>query len=162
MRGMSHDLTSGFPFLKMHGLGNDFVVVDARGVNRTVTARLAKAIGDRHFGVGFDQLAVISDGIGDAHLTFFNADGSGAAACGNATRCIARHLMDQTGARRLHLTTDRGDLVAEDLGSGITAVNMGQPQLMWDEIPLAQEMDTLSLPIDGTPTATICKHLGLQ
>tara|TARA_R110002124_G_scaffold41809_2_gene129352 strand:- start:359 stop:1192 length:834 start_codon:yes stop_codon:yes gene_type:complete len=151
---MSHDLTSGFPFLKMHGLGNDFVVVDARGVNRTVTARLAKAIGDRHFGVGFDQLAVISDGIGDAHLTFFNADGSGAAACGNATRCIARHLMDQTGARRLHLTTDRGDLVAEDLGSGITAVNMGQPQLVWDEIPLAQEMDTLSLPIDGTPTAT--------
>lgn len=151
---MCSDLTTGLPFMKMHGLGNDFVVVDARTHVRPITAEMAKAIGDRHFGVGFDQLAVISNGTGDAHLTFYNSDGSQSAACGNATRCIARHLMDETGARHLHLTTDRGDLTAVDLGDGLTSVNMGQPQLAWDEIPLAHVMDTLELPIDGAPTAT--------
>jgi len=148
--------------MKMHGLGNDFVVLDARasGVpdarasSASVTPALAQAIGHRHFGVGFDQLAVISDGAGDAHLTFYNSDGSLSAACGNATRCIARFLMQETGKTQLHLTTDRGDLAAQDMGDGLTAVNMGQPQLDWDEIPLAHEMDTLILPIEGAPTAT--------
>lgn len=154
MREMCNDTTSGLPFMKMHGLGNDFVVVDARTLATQMTPGMAKAIGDRHFGVGFDQLAVISKGTGDAHLTFYNADGSLSAACGNATRCIARYLMDETGEARLHLTTDRGDLYAEDQGGGITSVNMGQPQLLWHEVPLAQEMDTLALPIDGAPTAT--------
>lgn len=154
MREMHSDTTSGLPFLKMHGLGNDFVVVDARVQDLRITSDMAKAIGDRHFGVGFDQLAVISKGAGDAHLTFYNADGSLSAACGNATRCIARYLMDETGATRLYLTTDRGDLFAEDQGAGITSVNMGQPQLLWHEVPLSEEMDTLILPIEGGPTAT--------
>ena len=144
--------------MKMHGLGNDFVVIDARGDSHarldSVTPALARAVGNRHTGVGFDQLAVISDGPGDAHLTFYNADGSQSAACGNATRCIARHILDETGQTNLHLTTDRGDLFAVDAGNGLTSVNMGQPQLNWDEIPLAHEMDTLQLPIEGKPTAT--------
>ena len=141
--------------MKMHGLGNDFVVVDARVHMPALSAQLAQAVGHRHFGVGFDQLAVITrEGAGDAHLTFYNADGSMAAACGNATRCIARHLMDETGKTKLHLTTARGDLAAEDRGTGLTAVNMGQPQLEWHEVPLAREMDTLELPIEGAPTAT--------
>ncbi|APE45218.1 diaminopimelate epimerase [Sulfitobacter alexandrii] len=151
---MSTTSISGLPFMKMHGLGNDFVVVDARAQDVSVTPAMAKAIGDRHFGVGFDQLAVIGNGDGDAHLTFYNADGSTSAACGNATRCIARYLMDESGATSLDLTTDRGNLRAEDRGDGITAVNMGQPQLLWHEIPLASEMDTLELPIEGAPTAT--------
>ncbi|WP_071969357.1 diaminopimelate epimerase [Sulfitobacter alexandrii] len=154
MREMSTTSISGLPFMKMHGLGNDFVVVDARAQDVSVTPAMAKAIGDRHFGVGFDQLAVIGNGDGDAHLTFYNADGSTSAACGNATRCIARYLMDESGATSLDLTTDRGNLRAEDRGDGITAVNMGQPQLLWHEIPLASEMDTLELPIEGAPTAT--------
>ncbi|SFE20316.1 diaminopimelate epimerase [Sulfitobacter brevis] len=154
MRGMCSDFTNGLPFMKMHGLGNDFVVLDARARSWAVTPALAKGIGHRQFGVGFDQLAVISKGTGDAHLTFYNADGSLSAACGNATRCIARHLMDESGATRLHLTTARGDLAAVDAGKGLTSVNMGHPQLAWDEIPLAREMDTLALPIDGAPTAT--------
>ncbi len=141
--------------MKMHGLGNDFVVVDARAQMQPVTSKLAQAVGHRHFGVGFDQLAVITaEGAGDAHLTFYNADGSRAAACGNATRCIARHLMDESGKTALHLTTQRGDLAAEDRGNGLTAVNMGAPQLAWHEVPLAREMDTLRLPIEGEPTAT--------
>lgn len=145
---------SGLPFMKMHGLGNDFVVVDARRRDWPVTPAIAQAIADRHMGVGFDQLAVIANGSGDAHLTFYNADGSTSAACGNATRCIARHLMDESGKTALTLTTDRGALQACDAGDGLVSVNMGQPQLQWDEIPLAHEMDTLHLPIDGDPAAT--------
>lgn len=141
--------------MKMHGLGNDFVVVDGRVRDVVMTPALAEALADRHRGVGFDQLAVISDGgNADAHLTFYNADGSLSAACGNATRCIARHIMDETGRTALRLTTDRGVLLAEDAGNGLTSVNMGAPQLIWDEIPLAHEMDTLHLPIDGDPVAT--------
>ena len=143
------------PFRKMHGLGNDFVVVDERGAAPRVTAALARAIADRHRGVGFDQLAVISDTAdADLHLTFWNSDGSTAAACGNATRCIARLVMDQTGQRDLTITTERGTLKAVDAGNGLTSVNMGQPQLDWYEIPLAEQMDTLHLPIDGAPIAT--------
>ena len=142
------------PFMKMHGLGNDFVVVDARVRAISITPALARAIGDRHRGVGFDQLAVITPGTGDAHLTFYNADGSTAGACGNASRCIARYLMDETGNDSLVLTTERGELAARDAGDGLTSVNMGAPQLRWDEVPLASEMDTLELPIEGAPTAT--------
>lgn len=141
-------------FMKMHGLGNDFVVLDGRVRRVDVTPELAVAIADRRLGVGFDQLAVISDGPGDAHLTFYNADGSTSAACGNATRCIARFLMDESGRDSLHLTTERGELRAVDAGDGLTSVNMGPPQLDWRDIPLAEEMDTLELPVEGGPTAT--------
>ena len=142
------------PFMKMHGLGNDFVVVDARARDVALPADLVVAIADRHMGVGYDQLAVIQQGAGDAHLVFYNADGSTSAACGNATRCIARYLFEETGKDSLHLTTDRGDLYAVDAGNGLTSVNMGPPQLVWSEVPLAREMDTLELPIEGAPTAT--------
>ena len=77
--------------MKMHGLGNDFVVVDERGITPRVDAAIAIAIADRHRGVGFDQLAVLSNTPdADVHLTFWNSDGSLSAACGNATRCIAQ------------------------------------------------------------------------
>lgn len=145
---------TGLPFMKMHGLGNDFVVLDARARHVNVTPALILALADRRMGVGFDQLAVIASGAADAHLTFYNSDGTESAACGNATRCIARFLMDETGRDRLHLTTARGDLNAVDAGDGLTSVNMGQPQLDWRGIPLAEEMDTLELPIEGGPTAT--------
>jgi diaminopimelate epimerase len=153
MRAMER-ASDTLPFMKMHGLGNDFVVLDGRAQTMRLTPSLVRAIADRHRGVGFDQLALIEPGAGDARLTFYNADGSTAGACGNATRCIARYLMDETGRDRLTLVTERGALQAEDAGAGLTSVNMGQPQLAWHEIPLAQEMDTLELPIDGAPTAT--------
>lgn len=142
--------------MKMHGLGNDFVVLDGRVGDIDVTRGLVVALADRHCGIGFDQLALISAaGPGaDAHLTFYNADGSTSAACGNATRCIARLIMDETGQTDLTLTTDRGSLRAVDAGQGLTSVNMGAPQIDWADIPLAREMDTLELPIDGKPTAT--------
>jgi len=145
---------SGLPFMKMHGLGNDFVVLDARARDLEVTSGLAIALGDRHRGIGYDQLAVMQNGAGDVHLSFWNADGTTANACGNATRCVARYIMDETGKDHLHLTTGRGDLYARDAGDGLTSVNMGPPLLEWQDIPLAEEMDTLELPIEGTPTAT--------
>lgn len=145
---------TGLPFLKMHGLGNDFVVLDARTRAITVTPALAVALGDRHRGVGFDQLALIEAGARDARLTFFNSDGSLSDACGNATRCIARMMMDETGQSELALETGRGLLFARDAGGGLTSVNMGPPQLDWADIPLSEPMDTLVLPIDGVPTAT--------
>ncbi|MDP2740194.1 MAG: diaminopimelate epimerase [Pseudorhodobacter sp.] len=150
----THIPPSGLPFLKMHGLGNDFVVIDARKVAVVVTPALARALGDRHRGVGFDQLALInSDAQADARLTFYNADGTIAGACGNATRCIARYLLDESGADRVTLQTDRGLLAAEEAGGGLTRVNMGDPQLDWAEVPLARALDPLHLPLADDPVA---------
>ncbi|MFQ5438401.1 MAG: diaminopimelate epimerase [Paracoccaceae bacterium] len=144
----------GIPFRKMHGLGNDFVVIDARGRENPVTAALARALGDRHFGVGFDQLAVILDADdADARLAFINSDGTPSAACGNATRCVAGLLFGETGADRMTLRTDRGLLACENAGKGVYRVNMGPPQLDWREVPLSRDVDTLHLPIDGDPVA---------
>ena len=145
---------SGLPFLKMHGLGNDFVVIDARAGGGTVTPALARALGDRHRGVGFDQLVLIeTDPQADARLTFYNADGSVAGACGNATRCVARLILDETGTTQLTLRTARGLLAAEEAGDGLTRVNMGAPQLDWADLPLARATDTLHLPLPGDPVA---------
>ena len=154
MTGESILSVEGLRFLKMHGLGNDFVVIDARGGRDPVTPALARALGDRHRGVGFDQLAVIRDVAGaDAAIDFWNSDGTPAAACGNATRCVARLLMDETGAESLALQTGRGLLAAEAAGEGLIRVNMGLPQTRWDEIPLAREMDVDALPLPGRPGA---------
>jgi len=153
--GMDQDWQkSGVPFRKMHGLGNDFVVVDARGRTNPVTASLARRVGDRHFGVGFDQLAVILDSDqAEAQLQFWNSDGSLSATCGNATRCIAGLIFAETGRDAITLQTERGLLACRNLGEGLYSVNMGAPQLDWAEVPLAHEMDTLHLPIDGDPVA---------
>ncbi len=155
MRPMDTRANTPLAFMKMHGLGNDFVVLDTRAQPIVLTENQIIAIADRHKGIGYDQLTVIEAAdSADAHLVFYNADGSTSAACGNATRCIARYMMDESGADSLTLTTERGTLFARDAGNGLTSVNMGQPQLAWDEVPLAHEMDTLALPIDGAPTAT--------
>ncbi len=147
--------SGGLAFLKMHGLGNDFVVVDARGGDSPITPALTRLIGDRHFGIGFDQLAVIRTESGvTAAVDFWNSDGSMSDACGNATRCIARLIMDETGLSNLTLRTGRGDLACEDAGDGQVRVNMGQPQTKWQDIPLAEPLDTVALPIEGAPAAT--------
>ncbi len=144
----------GRPFMKMHGAGNDFVVIDQRGDAPWVTAPLAKALGDRHRGVGFDQLAVIeAANDADFELIFYNPDGSISATCGNATRCIAAHEMAALGAETLKIRTGQRVLEARRSETGV-AVNMGRPATEWDEIPLARDLDTLHLPIDGDPVAT--------
>ncbi|MEL6914788.1 MAG: diaminopimelate epimerase [Pseudomonadota bacterium] len=148
---------SSLPFMKMHGLGNDFVVIDGRGHDVVLAPARVAALADRHRGVGCDQLALLGPaeegaGIG---VTFYNADGSRSAACGNATRCIAHWEMARTGAERLSIdVAGRGTLVAVRRADGLVAVNMGHPLLDWRDVPLAREMDTLTLPLDGGPVAT--------
>ncbi len=145
---------TGLPFMKMHGAGNDFVVIDSRGRGAVMTAALAQALGDRNRGVGFDQLAEITDSDqADFGLVFWNSDGSQAGACGNATRCVADHVMRGLGADRVSLVTARGGLRAERAADGRIWVNMGPPQLNWTAIPLAREVDHLHLPLPGDPVA---------
>lgn len=141
------------PFIKMHGLGNDFVIVDSRGRDRRVTAELARFVGDRHRGVGFDQLAELVGDPDDLELDFWNADGSRSGACGNATRCVAALVMDETGETEVHLRTEGGVLRALRDGDGAVRVNMGAPRLDWREIPLAEPADIDSLPLPGAPSA---------
>lgn len=151
---MMDSLSNGLPFLKMHGLGNDFVIIDARKAVEPVTAEMAKAIGHRYFGVGFDQLAVLKPSdVADVDVEFWNSDGSTAGACGNASRCIGRLLIDETGKENVSLRTVRGILPVREAGNGLVSVNMGQPQLDWHEVPLAQDVDLNALPIDGEPGA---------
>ncbi|MFN6925688.1 MAG: diaminopimelate epimerase [Tabrizicola sp.] len=156
---------SALPFMKMHGAGNDFVVIDSRGRGAAVTPALARAIGDRNRGVGFDQLAEITDADGaDFGLVFWNSDGSQAGACGNATRCVSDYIMRDLGVGQVSLVTARGGLRAERAEDGRVWVNMGPPQLDWQSIPLAREVDHLRLPLPGDPVAVgmgnpHCVHL---
>ena len=146
--------TSGLRFVKMHGAGNDFVVIDQRGRGAVMTAALARALGDRNRGVGFDQLAEIRDSdSADFALDFWNSDGTMAESCGNATRCVSDLVMRQTGRDALTLTTARGTLSAVRRADGLVSVNMGAPQLNWQQIPLASATDTLHLPLPGDPVA---------
>ena len=142
-------------FLKMHGLGNDFVIIDSRHKRINLTADIIRKLGDRNFGVGFDQLGIIQNSeVSDAHLTFFNSDGSISATCGNATRCIANFLMLETKKDKVDLSTDHISLQALREFDGSVSVNMGLPEIHWQKIPLLKEVDTLFLPIPGQPTAT--------
>jgi diaminopimelate epimerase len=140
-------------FLKMHGAGNDFVVLDARARPVLLSPAQAQAIADRRLGVGCDQIIVIeNDAAGsDAFMRILNADGSEAGACGNATRCVAALLAEETGARRVSIRTMSGVLPAEILGPGLVEVDMGVPGLEWGDVPLAGPADTLHLKLAMGP-----------
>ena len=128
-------------FDKMHGLGNDFVIVDARAEPFDVSPTLAKAIADRRTGVGCDQLIVLEPSdTADIKMRIWNSDGGEVESCGNATRCI----VQLTGARRIE--SDGGLLEGEELG-GEVEVSIREPRFGWDEIPLAYPMDTAALPL---------------
>lgn len=145
---------AGLRFRKMHGLGNDFVVLDARTGGVEVTPGLARALGDRHRGVGFDQLAVIGTAEdADASIVFWNTDGSIAGACGNATRCVAELLMREGGDAPVTMRTAGGILGAERLPDGRIRVDMGLARTRWQDIPLAEAADTVALPLPGAPGA---------
>ena len=145
----------GLPFTKMHGLGNDFIIIDERRTGPVVDAALVRAMADRHQGVGCDQMVAIRDTPkADLALAFWNADGSTAGACGNATRCVAALEMAAHGHTRLTLmTAGRGPFTARRQGA-LLSVNMGHPFLDARDVPLARNVDTLRLPISGAPVAT--------
>jgi diaminopimelate epimerase len=139
---------SGTDFIKMHGLGNDFVVLDARRRPIALDAARARAIADRRTGVGCDQLLVIEpprNGQADIFLAIRNADGDEVSACGNGTRCAAALIMREKGSDRLAIETKAGLLSASAGANGQISVDMGPAGLSWRDIPLAREMDTLHL-----------------
>jgi diaminopimelate epimerase len=147
------DALPGLNFLKMHGAGNDFVVLDGRGRRLALSAAQARFIADRRRGVGCDQIIVIEDDAtgADAYMRIFNADGSEAATCGNATRCIAALLAEDSGARFVTIRTEGGLLPCEILGPGLVEADMGPPRLEWGDIPLAHAADTLHLKLAFGP-----------
>lgn len=138
----------------MHGLGNDFVVLDARAHAIDLTPERVRAIASRGTGVGCDQLVVMTqatDSCADAQMLIYNADGSEVAACGNASRCVAWLLMKEIAADKVVFQTKAGLLDAESRGPHQVAVDMGPARLDWREIPLAEAMDTLHLGITAGP-----------
>ncbi|MCR0982444.1 diaminopimelate epimerase [Roseomonas populi] len=139
------------PFRKMHGLGNDFVVLDGRAAPLPITATRAAAIADRRTGIGCDQFIVMEPG-GEGAEVFMrirNPDGSEAGACGNATRCVAELVMTEAGRDALSVRTISGELPSERLADGSVRVDMGPARLGWGEVPLARELDTLHLPLSA-------------
>jgi diaminopimelate epimerase len=141
-------------FSKMHGLGNDFVVVDARERTFAPSPAQVRALADRRTGVGCDQLIVIekpSNGLADAFMRIRNADGSEVSACGNATRCVAALLMREKGTRHAIIETAAGLLDAEAAGEGLISVDMGRVSFDWRDIPLAEAANTLSLDLHAGP-----------
>jgi diaminopimelate epimerase len=143
-----------YPFIKMHGLGNDFVVLDDRDGKLNLSLDQARAIADRRLGVGCDQLIVLEPSENaDVFMRIRNPDGGEAEACGNATRCIASQLMAETGSDKVVIETVAGLLEATDAGDGLYSVDMGPANLDWDQIPLAREMDTLHVEVRAAPAS---------
>jgi diaminopimelate epimerase len=136
-------------FLKMHGLGNDFAVFDARNQTLALDAATARALADRRFGVGCDQVIVIERATNgaDAFMRIYNSDGGEVESCGNAARCIAGLLLSENGAQDIKLSTTGGALVCKSDGTNVS-IDMGVPKFAWRDIPMARETDTLSFPID--------------
>jgi diaminopimelate epimerase len=139
------------PFRKMHGLGNDFVVLDARRADLPITPARAAAIADRRTGVGCDQFIVLEPGTdgADVFMRIRNPDGAEAGACGNATRCVASVVAAETGRDRVVVRTVAGDLPVEALPGGgrLWRADMGPARLGWRDVPLAREADTLRVPL---------------
>ncbi len=140
-------------FRKMHGLGNDFIVLDARERSIPLNSAQIRRLADRHFGIGCDTLVMIGHGnaTADASVLFYNADGGETPSCGNATRCVARLLMDERGLARVRIASRGGMLLCEDAGKGLVTVDMGAPRLDWREIPMAEATDTkeFALTVEG-------------
>jgi diaminopimelate epimerase len=136
-------------FRKMHGLGNDFVVLDDRAGTLGVTPARAAWLADRRRGIGADQVIILeSTGAGaDVFMRIRNPDGSEGGACGNATRCVAELVAAETGKREVVVRTIAGDLPSVMHPDGRVTVDMGPARLGWREVPLARECDTLAVPL---------------
>lgn len=137
-------------FTKMHGAGNDFVVLDARTRPLEITPARARALADRQTGIGCDQVIVLEgaqNARADVFMRIFNPDGSEAGACGNATRCIAHAIMSETGNKSVTVETISGLLEAGKADGGLYTVDMGEAKLDWRDIPLSEDKDTLNLGI---------------
>lgn len=150
---------NGIPFIKMHGLGNDFVILDGRREAIALGDAEARAIAERRTGVGCDQVILLEateDGLADVFMHIRNADGCEAEACGNASRCVAFLLMKETGRDHTVIETAAGIIDAAAAADGAVAVDMGRGKFEWRDIPLREAADTLHLGIREGPLADGC------
>jgi diaminopimelate epimerase len=152
------------PFRKMHGLGNDFVVLDQRADPVAIDEAAARSLADRRTGIGCDQVILLEKPHNPSAQIFMrirNPDGSEAEACGNGTRCVAAILAAESSATRLRIETVAGLLDAEMLPDGRVSVDMGQARTGWRDIPLAREMDTLRVDLaHGDLAEPACTSMG--
>jgi diaminopimelate epimerase len=147
------------PFLKMHGLGNDFVVLDARATALDLTPERRRVIADRRLGVGCDQLIVLeppTEREADVFMRIYNPDGGEAQACGNATRCVASVVMDERKTDQVTVQTVAGLLESQKTGVGsnglpVISVDMGLARLDWRDIPVREACDTKHMPVGIGP-----------
>ena len=155
-------------FIKMHGLGNDFIVLDARepsnGIPDVINRALAIALANRHFGIGCDQILVIRPSRqADVFLQILNSDGSEAVACGNGTRCVADYIMQEFGCDQIAIETATGILQSwrPVENPGDVSVDMGPVYLDWASVPLAEEVNTLSVNLGPpAPVPAVCHSMG--
>ena len=154
-------------FTKMHGLGNDFVMIDAVRQNIQLTEAQVRYLGDRHFGVGFDQLLVVetsqTPGV-DFRYRIFNADGGEVEQCGNGARCFARFVFDQglTDKREIRVETKKGIITPRLEADGNVTVDMGVPVLTPADVPFVSDSDAYVQPLDvaGTTVAITAVSMG--
>ena len=155
-------------FIKMHGLGNDFIVLDARepsnGIPDVIDRALAIALADRHFGIGCDQILVIRPSQrADVFMEILNSDGSAAMACGNGTRCVADYIMREFGRNQITIETAADILHSwrSVENNDYVSVDMGPVHLDWASVPLANEINTLSVDLGPlAPAPAICHSMG--
>jgi diaminopimelate epimerase len=152
------------PFRKMHGIGNDFVVLDQRRDPAPIDAAAARILADRHTGIGCDQLLLLEpprDPRAQVFMRILNPDGNEAEACGNGTRCVATLIAAETGRRDVAIETVAGLLPATIDEAGVATVDMGEPRFGWQDIPLVHEMDTLHVDLRCGPLADpVCTNIG--
>ncbi len=150
-----------YDFLKMHGLGNDFIIFDARHGELDLSSVQVQALSNRHRGVGCDQLAILRpSNKADVYMEIRNHDGSMVGACGNMSRCVGRLLLDETGQDCVHIETSSTILTAYD-SDGLVSVNMGPARLNWQDIPLTHQEDTLCINmVVGPLSSPVCVNMG--
>ena len=150
-------------FIKMHGIGNDFVILDCRD-GKKVSETAAKEIADRKFGIGCDQIIIIKKPIynNDVYLEFRNSDGSISSSCGNGTRCAARLIFDEKSKERITIETKAGVLEAWiDKKLDLISVDMGKPNFQWNEIPISKNLDHKQVYLgENAPSKAFCLSMG--
>jgi diaminopimelate epimerase len=148
-------------FTKMHGLGNDFIIVDTRHGERAPAPLQIMGLSDRRTGIGCDQFILIEKSKkADAFMRIYNPDGSEAQSCGNATRCVASVLMQEARANKIFIETLGGILECRQASGGRVSVDMGAPKFGWKEIPLAKDVDTMNLPLAGGQANAVAVNMG--
>tara|TARA_Y100001970_G_scaffold290941_2_gene426343 strand:+ start:910 stop:1704 length:795 start_codon:yes stop_codon:yes gene_type:complete len=135
----------------MHGLGNDFVIIDQRVHNINITKDLINKLSDRKTGAGCDQLITINPSKNESaevQIEIFNPSGDKAEACGNGTRCVAKLLFQESNKEQININSDAGLLKAKKINDSSISVNLGKVSTNWQKIPLSQKVDTLNMPIE--------------